>query len=89
MLHRRIAQKGEYTFPIGPPRGDHDRTSDAGAVADADDAIISLRDWFAGQALVGVLAKMTHDEYLGSAHVQLAEDAYHLADAMLAQRRVE
>lgn len=89
MLHRRIARDGGYTFPIGPPRGEHEGPPGAGAVADSEDAAISLRDWFAGQALVGVLAKMTHDEYLGSAHVQIAEDAYHLADAMLAQRRVE
>ena len=85
MLHRRIAGDGGYAFPIGPPREESDARTDVGGAAEG--AAISLRDWFAGQALAGVLAKMTHDEYLGSAHVQIAEDAYHLADAMLAQRR--
>lgn len=48
---------------------------------------ISLRDWFAGQALAGMLSKMTREEYLGLAHVELADDAYHLADAMLERSR--
>lgn len=48
---------------------------------------ISLRDWFAGQALSGMLSKMTQEEYLGRAHVELADDAYQLADAMLERSR--
>ena len=40
---------------------------------------ITLRDWLAGQALPAVAAK-------GSSTVKIAEDAYKIADAMLAER---
>lgn len=43
---------------------------------------ISLRDWFAGQALAGLLASGPHD---CNEH-GLAYDAYLHADAMLARR---
>ena len=43
---------------------------------------MSLRDWFAGLAMVGILADNTTDPTA----VQLAEDAYEAADAMLAER---
>ena len=43
---------------------------------------MSLRDWFAGQALVGLLASGTHYcDHHGRVH-----DAYLHADAMLAKR---
>lgn len=51
---------------------------------------MSLRDWFAGQALAGILkvpnpAEPSESAYLG--HGELAAfDAYTIADAMLAER---
>lgn len=42
---------------------------------------MALRDWFAGQALAGLLAPG-----FASAASAFAEDAYKLADAMLAAR---
>jgi len=49
----------------------------------------TLRDWFAGQALVGLLSAMAHPEDGGTHNHytwDTAEDAYRLADAMLAER---
>jgi hypothetical protein len=43
---------------------------------------VSLRDWFAGQALHG----LTIDAPLGEPHSTIAAQAYALADAMLAER---
>jgi hypothetical protein len=60
---------------------------------------MSLRDWFAGQALVGVIAdetksgKLETTENAGTDNAQenqystIAADAYALADAMLAARK--
>ena len=47
---------------------------------------MSLRDWFAGQAL----ACVAH-EYIGGTtpKTALAEDCYEMADAMLAARKVK
>ena len=42
---------------------------------------MSLRDWFAGQALVGVLLK---SQGMGAAHA--AGASFEIADAMLAER---
>ena len=42
-----------------------------------------LRDYFAGQALVGVSSLCVTG---GVSYEALASDAYHLADAMLAER---
>jgi hypothetical protein len=42
---------------------------------------MSLRDWFAGQALVGIATNRTARPY-----EQDAEQAYRYADAMLAER---
>lgn len=41
---------------------------------------MSLRDWFAGQALVGILSR---DNYYASV---ASEESYSMADAMLRQR---
>ena len=41
---------------------------------------MSLRDWFAGQALIGLLAKDWYSPTMA------AEGAYSIADAMLAAR---
>lgn len=44
---------------------------------------MSLRDWFAGQALAGLLANELHDATWDG----FAADAYGLADAMIAAKR--
>lgn len=44
---------------------------------------MSLRDWFAGQALAGMLA----DSNVTGTYDKLASAAYDMADAMLAARR--
>jgi hypothetical protein len=46
---------------------------------------MSLRDWFAGQALVG-LAREISDDITVHRRNGIASDAYELADAMLAER---
>jgi len=47
---------------------------------------MSLRDWLAGQALVGVLVK-GHPDYHGpDGSLIVAADAYSIADAMLNAR---
>lgn len=52
------------------------------------EAGISLRDWFAGQAITGILAACSPGyEYTGSnAAISYANDAYRHADAMLTAR---
>lgn len=45
---------------------------------------MSLRDWFAGQAMTGMLA---HGDANGAHWSALAQDAYNAADAMLALRK--
>jgi hypothetical protein len=44
---------------------------------------MSLRDWFAGQALAGLLSK---GQSTSNAKSWMPEEAYELADAMLAAR---
>lgn len=60
---------GGTAFPI----------SDRGAVEPG----MSLRDWFAGQALAGMLA----DSNVKGQPVVIADGAYRLADAMLEARK--
>jgi hypothetical protein len=46
---------------------------------------MSLRDWFAGQALMGLIAGRNYD--MSTPHVvDRAGDAYTIADAMIAER---
>ena len=51
---------------------------------------MSLRDWFAGQALPAVIAATSAGQHdlcgTGSVVEQLAQEAYRLADAMLVAR---
>lgn len=48
---------------------------------------MTLRDWFAGQALAGVLSGYwANPEVSGFSHSDFANEAYLHADAMLAER---
>ena len=63
----------------------------SGDTVPAFDWGMSLRDWFAGQALVGLMAATAHPESGGPSHSYggndgLARTAYALADAMLAAK---
>jgi hypothetical protein len=42
-----------------------------------------LRDWFAGQAVIGLLA---HGSETVKSHTEIARQAYYLADAMIEKR---
>lgn len=48
------------------------------------DVGMSVMDWFAGQALTGLLA---HSGHKAPAAATYASDAYKIADAMIAQRK--
>jgi hypothetical protein len=54
---------------------------------------MSLRDWFAGQALIGLLPSIAHSNFVGTAEPNdnslFANVAYALADAMLEARKVQ
>jgi hypothetical protein len=47
---------------------------------------MTLRDWFAGQALAGMGLEYTSDKFC---HASVAECAYRYADAMLKAREVK
>lgn len=47
---------------------------------------MTLRDWFAGQTLVGWLASFGPDQVPLSPYTQLAAMAYAVADAMIEER---
>ena len=48
---------------------------------------MSLRDYFAGQALLGSLSSSTLTEYTNKSQAEcFAVEAYRIADAMIAQR---
>jgi hypothetical protein len=66
------AGKGGPAFPCGA----------AGGCGPWDG--MSLRDWFAGQALSGRTVQGMHDTW-----ADLATDVYEIADAMLAERNKE
>lgn len=74
---------GGPAFPRPPftPWTRHDNAADAGFASTGHPGV-SLRDWFAGQALVGFMAD---PEQTGSAG-DISRAAYSLADAMLRAR---
>ena len=51
---------------------------------------MTLRDWFAGQALTGIIARMSKSEFESGANAEdwsfAAGDAYDIADQMIKQR---
>jgi len=51
---------------------------------------MTLRDWFAGQVIPAVIAATSAGQHqligVGTVHDMIAQDAYRLADAMLAER---
>ena len=82
---------GGPAFPHGEIEG-QERDADGYLICSRG---MSLRDWFAGQALMGVLASQQEDgafEYYGKDDGELHENwvpatAYRIADAMLAARK--
>lgn len=51
---------------------------------------MSLRDWFAGQALIGACMEVAREEHsLADLRMAMARSAYQVADAMLAERAKE
>ena len=51
---------------------------------------MSLRDWFAGQAIIGAMAMASHPRMIPGQidYAEFAKDCYRTADAMLAARKV-
>jgi hypothetical protein len=84
--------RNPYAFPqsIALGTGDSPVTSD-----DYSRGGMELRDYFAGQALIGVMVMRTAIREGGLANVDdisqesIAEEAYELADAMLEAREKE
>lgn len=64
-------QLQQYRDPIG------------GAIHTASEGGMTLRDWFAGQALAGNCGYPTNE---GTVVAALVSEAYAIADAMLAER---
>lgn len=62
-------------------------TKDNGPVATKQLMIlpVAMRDWFAGQAIIGLLS---NPEGMGNIH-RLAEAAYRIADALMEKRRIQ
>jgi hypothetical protein len=52
---------------------------------------MSLRDWFAGKALVGLIAGDAQSDVYAGEHgeTKVAQDAYLIADAMMKAREVK
>ena len=50
---------------------------------------MTLRDWFAGQALAGISSTLAHEYEDRDLAERYATDAYELADAMLEAREVK
>lgn len=75
---------GGPAFPRPPftPKDSHDQFAQAGFAATGHPGM-SLRDWFAGQALAGIL---TSDEKSEMGISDVVESSFEIADAMLERR---
>ena len=69
---------GGPAFPVTP-------TDRSGQIADTFPGM-TLRDYFAGQALAGMLGNATTTEHPGYDREGLSGECYHIAAAMLAAR---
>jgi hypothetical protein len=76
---------GGAAFPLSQQFFENDRQ-----VAEAQHSGMSLRDWFAGQALAGYIAdpsvKFSDSNEAAETNDVIAARCYSLADAMLAER---
>ena len=61
----------------------------SGNIVHPESAGMSLRDWFAGMAIQGFCSAMSQDYGKRDAPSRYAEDAYDIADAMLAARKAK
>ena len=68
---------GGLAFPLTFDEPDGSKTVQLG---------MTMRDWFAGQALVGILAAHANPNATNTDFEPCARDAYVLADFMLAER---
>lgn len=75
---------GGPAFPR--PISETDKGTDYEAILSMDQSGMSIRDWFAGQALAGVLAR---DDLAVGEIRGIVIGAYMVADAMLAEREKE
>ena len=76
-----MVDHGGSAFPAGvafDPQGDANFTHG-----------MTLRDWFAGQALAGLLASGRMHSSPGAAQEMLANHCYAMADVMLRKRRLD
>jgi hypothetical protein len=72
----------------GGPAFPHFQFTETGKVEILPQGGMSLRDWFAGQALAGICAPLYDDESPTIwKHREFAKGAYMFADAMLAARK--
>jgi hypothetical protein len=84
---------GGAAFPrqFVPPGRYADRHSSSSWAGHQEQSGMSLRDWFAGQALAGILASFPPDAHFATdkAKKALADDSYALAEAMLRARTTQ
>lgn len=75
-----MTEKDQYAFPV-------DRYTQGG-IKSGHGQGMSLRDWFAGQALAGIIANPSLADMLTPNYIkQYAESSYSIADAMLEERK--
>lgn len=75
---------GGPAFPLPMVETKESGIIDAGEYSGGENSGMSLRDWFAGQMLVGLIGR--HSSLNGDAHKSLTAMAYQIADAMLVAR---
>lgn len=77
---------GGPAFPRPPftPKDSHDQFAQSGFAATGHPGM-SLRDWFAGQALASMTVAPDYSK--GHCNAAMADRAYHIADAMLERRK--